>query len=55
MQPQFKKILLWVSIIIVVIVAIQELFWIGKSDLAIIIIALAMAIGLQSVYLILRT
>ncbi len=45
------KILLWASLIIVIIVAIQELFWLGKSSLAWVIIGLAVAIGLQTVYL----
>lgn len=45
------KILLWASLIIVIIIIINELFWIGKSDLAWVIIGLAVAMGLQAVYL----
>ncbi len=45
------KSLLWVSLIIVIVVTINELFWIGKSDLAIVILGLAVAIGLPVVYL----
>jgi hypothetical protein len=46
------KILLWASLIIAIIVAIIELFWIGKSELALVILGLAVAVGLQAVYLI---
>ena len=46
------KYLLWVSLIIAVIVAVYELTWLGRSSLAWVIIVLAVAIGLQAVYLI---
>ena len=45
------KILLWASLIIVIVLAINELFWLGKSDLAWVILGLAVAMGLQVVYL----
>jgi hypothetical protein len=48
------KYLLWVSLIIVIIIVINELFWLGKSDLALVIIGLAVALGLQVVYLIIK-
>jgi hypothetical protein len=46
------KGLLWASLIIVIIIAIMELFWLGKSELAWVILGLAVAMGLQAVYLI---
>ena len=45
------KSLLWISLIIAIIVAITELFWIGRSDLAWVILGLAVGMGLQAVYL----
>jgi len=45
------KALLWISLIIGGIIFIQEIDWIGKSDLAPIIMALAVAIGLLAGYL----
>jgi len=45
------KGLLWVSIVIAAIVAIYELTWLGRSDLAWVILGLAIAVGLQSIYL----
>ena len=48
------KILLWVSLVIVIIIAINELFWLGKSDLAWVILGLAVAMGLQVVYLLIK-
>ncbi len=48
------KTLLWASLIIVIIVAINELFWLGRSDLAWVILGLAVAMGLQAVYLIVK-
>lgn len=48
------KILLWSSLIIVIIIAIQELFWLGRSDLAWVILGLAVAIGLPVVYLLVK-
>ena len=49
-----KKSLLWGSLIIVIIVAINELFWLGRSDLAWVILGLAIAMGLQVVYLLIK-
>ena len=46
------KYLLWASLIIVIIIFINELFWLGRSELAWVIIGLAVAMGLQAVYLI---
>ena len=46
-----KRTLLWVSLIIVIIVAITELAWLGKTGLAWVIFGLAVAVGLQAVYL----
>ncbi len=48
------KILLWASLVIVIIIAINELFWLGKSDLAWVILGLAVAMGLQVVYLLMK-
>ena len=48
------KYLLWASLIIVIIIAINELFWLGKSDLAWVILGLAVAMGLQVVYLLIK-
>ncbi len=48
------KTLLWVSLIIVIIVAINEVFWLGKSDLAWVILGLAVAMCLQAVYLLIK-
>ena len=45
------KGLLWISLVIAAIVAIYELTWLGRSDLAWVIIGLAVAMGLQAVYL----
>jgi len=45
------KVLLWASLIIVIIVVINELTWLGRSDLAWVILGLAVAMGLQVVYL----
>ena len=47
-----KKGLLWASLAIVIIVVINELFWLGRTDLAWVILGLAIALGLQAVYLI---
>jgi len=46
------KYLLLASLIIVIIIAINELFWLGKTSLAWVILGLAVAMGLQAVYLI---
>jgi len=48
------KGLLWASLTIVIIIVIQELFWLGKSELAWVILGLAVAMGLQVVYLLIR-
>jgi len=45
------KGLLWVSIVIAAIVAIYELTWLGRSELALVILGLAIAMVLQAVYL----
>ena len=46
------KILLQISLVLVGFVFLTELAWIGKSDLAVVIMGLAIAIGLQAIYLI---
>jgi hypothetical protein len=48
------KTLLWISLIIAIIVAINELFWLGKTDLAWVILGLSVAMGLQAVYLLIK-
>jgi hypothetical protein len=48
------KYLLWASLIIIIIIAIIELFWLGKSELAWVILGLAIAAGLQVVYLLVK-
>ncbi len=48
------KYLLWAALIIVIIIVINELFWLGKSELAKVILGLAVAIGLPVVYLLIR-
>lgn len=48
------KGLLWASLTIVIIIVIQELFWLGKSELAWVILGLAVAMGLQVVYLLIK-
>jgi len=45
------KYLLWASLIIIIVIAINELFWLGKTSLAWVILGLAVAMGLQVVYL----
>lgn len=49
-----NKFLLWAFLIIVFVVAINELFRLGKTDLAWIIIGIAVAVGLQAVYFLSR-
>jgi len=49
------KGLLWIPIIIAAIVAIYELTWLGRSDLAWVILGLAIAVALQAVYLLVKT
>jgi len=48
------KVLLWASLVIAIIIFIKELAWLGKTDLALVIIGLAVAIGLQAGYLLWR-
>ena len=48
------KYLLWASLTIVIIIAINELFWLGRSELAWVILGLAIAVGLQGVYLLIK-
>ena len=48
------KILLWASLVIVIVVAINELFWLGKTSLAWVILGLAIAMGLQVLYLLIK-
>jgi hypothetical protein len=43
--------LLWASLIIAIVVAIAELAWLGETGLAWVILGLAIAVGLQAVYL----
>lgn len=45
------KYLPWISLIIAAIVVINEIMWIGKSDLAWVLIGLGVAAGLQAIYL----
>lgn len=44
--------LLYVSLFLVGLVALNELSYIGSTSLALVVIALATAIGLQAIYLI---
>ena len=48
------KYLLWASLVIAVIVVGNEIAWLGRTSLAWVIIALAVAIGLQVVYLLIK-
>ena len=45
------KYLPWISLIIAAIVVVNEITWIGKTDLAWIFIGLGVAVGLQAIYL----
>jgi hypothetical protein len=45
------RVLLWVSLAIAVIIFVKEVGWIGKSDLAPVIMGIAVAVGLQAGYL----
>lgn len=45
------RVLLWVSLVLAVIVFVQEIGWLGKSDLALAIMGIAIAVGLQAGYL----
>lgn len=49
-----NKFLLWTFVIIVFVVAINELFSLGKTTLAWVIIGIAVAVGLQAVYFLSR-
>jgi hypothetical protein len=49
-----KKVLLWVSLGIILVVAANELLWLGKSALAWVILALTVAAALVVVYLLSR-
>ena len=51
---EITKALLWISLIIAVIIVIKELGWLGKSDLAPVILSLGIAIALQGVYLLVK-
>ena len=44
------KCLPWVSLVISAIVVINEFFWIGKSDLAWLLIGLGISVVLLAVY-----
>jgi phosphatidylglycerophosphate synthase len=46
-----KKAILWVSLAIAVIVAVNELLWLGKTTLAWVILALTVALALTLLYL----
>jgi len=46
------KYLPHISLIIAIIIVIDEVIWIGKSSLAWVIIGLGVAAGLQAIYLI---
>ena len=46
-----SRYLLWGSLVIASIVVIVELFWLGRSSLAWVVILLAIAIGLQAIHL----
>jgi hypothetical protein len=45
------KVILWIVVIITSVIAINELFWLGKTDLAPVILGLAIAVGLIAIYL----
>jgi hypothetical protein len=45
------KGLLWASLIIAIVVAINEVTWLGKTSLAWVILGLAVAMALQAGYL----
>ena len=49
-----RKYLLWASLVITIVVVIQELFWLGRSSLAWIVLLLAVAIGLQAIYTLIK-
>lgn len=43
--------LLYTSVFLAGLIIIQELSWIGKTDLAAVILGLAIAVGSQGIYL----
>lgn len=45
------KYLPWISLIIAGVVVVSEMAWIGKSDLAWVLVGLGVAIGLEAIYL----
>lgn len=49
-----NKSLLWISLVIAVIILVNEFSWLGESSLALVIMGLAIAIGLQAIYLLVR-
>ena len=49
-----NKFLLWAFLIIVLVVASNQLFWLGKTTIAWVIIGLTVAVGLQAVYFLSR-
>jgi len=56
-KPESKigwRTLLWVSLVIGFVVAIYELTWVYKSELAWVIFAIAVAVVLQAVYHLMR-
>ncbi len=48
------RVLLWASLGMALAVIVAELFWLGQSDLAWVILALAVAVALQGAYLLQR-
>jgi len=46
------KSLLYISIVIAGIIFINEIGWLGKTDLAPVILGICIAVGIQGVYLI---
>jgi hypothetical protein len=48
------KGLLWASLIIIIVVIVNELTWLGRTSLAWVIIGVAAAVGLQVVYLLIK-
>jgi hypothetical protein len=45
------RTILWVSLVIVIVVVIVELAWLAKTSLSWVLLGLAVAIGLQAIYL----
>ncbi len=46
------RYLIYISLLIVGLIAINELSWIGKTDLAMVVIGIALSVFLQGLYLI---